>query len=1766
MSNNHSLTKLQISAALCEEIYRRSNSDDPLNISNLGLKSLDFEENSKIKELTLNISENDHYYYSTKGFVGRVVTDEATKQMYVVFRGTDSAESFLAGATKAISKGALNDLTVRNDPESNLSDLGDWGTNSLLGAYGTLKETQLEDALALTRAAKAIAERDGYELNITGQSLGGGLAGLVGAIEEVNTIVFAPAPFHKQLIVESTLKSILKNTKNLTNANIENIDFNKEYINSNWTPYEYYVNGSPRYLTIENAILSDSESYLINILKNNIPGITTEEINKILIDRNYLLAVFDSYVKVHTIKGETLSDGIAGGLGSLIGSTQMTNMRTSYDLGVESSKWLISNVADSLHGAALHNLVIRTESENQKFSELMRNNEFLRYALLENQEISGPLANNREDPTSPEYGGSGVNSSNDGATSAILFRSLWKSVGIENGLYDYFYTTFEKHLSSEAVQEIELRKGLTFLTLQMIRDNLFGENRNAYSSDVTERDYENTNIIGGLEIDLGHIKNGMINGEANQNIYGYAETNLGIKNLLNEYLSNNNIQNYGLKLQIDYTKWTTLVYGSDKSGLRYVADESQKDNHHVIIGNKEAQFSTIINNLIVASNKDDVIIGNSAKNFIDGGSGDDIIIGGNGWNTIFGGDGNDTIVAGTGVNQIIYGGNGDDYIVAVGAGKYYGNGGNDVFITSKYYSANGLRYINGDNGYDIAYIEDISSLWLHHHGVGIHNYSYVGIEEFRVGWSFDHLTKNWEQGSFGKIYSKDEIYEKIFVENKDYSQNFTNVSKAIISYDEFTSNQIISVFEGTIPPTDLWDLRIGDSQILINGEYYTLTAQFSGRNVKFFINTSEHNSEKFDFDLFYQGNVRIIGSYLDESTNEVKERYTHPLTFNTFSGIISKNYDQGQISYPPITDLVIAENASISVFRTETGVVFNTDHWEDGRILKWSVISSNGNEFHILPNGELHYVNPVIITNNEPLKIIVTVTDGINTITKHYALNENSIIEIPENSENSGEITGSQILYGNQIDQLDASLFELSDWNGGGLANWSLSGEGSENFIIDKNGRIFSKDKLKFTNLDQQFEITVHAKNNFNDISKVIFIKPSQHTNVVEVGMNQTVIEDTFRNDIIETWGTDKTIYTNGGYDTIISTYTKSTIIAKVTGDFSSGYYGAIYDIANVGTHAPNLLPGQDPISTGNGIETMAQGLITGGSGYDITYIHNFARTSVTFINGTAVIKMNNFAITGVEEFRVGWQRETGDIVNWLPTEYSNSYSEFDILKKAANGEIDGFNDSWKNITHSVSNESLQDSQDLTVVFRGELKSSPAGIVNGATIKINGITYAATVLIDNGIYTISVAKSAIMDVQKAEVFEGILHFDNAPSITFGGIIEDIYDLTRAPTQINGNDEFIAGQYNVFQGYQFFTNNAERPLTWSVSGEGSEHFTINAYGVLQAPNYIIPPLTFSLTITATDGFKTVTKDITIHPYGYTGQPVEPVITEILGQSEFKAGEYHSIAGQSFGFMNMDYTKPVIWSLSGTDAHLFTIQSGILMGHNLDQKDSYDITIHVVNGHISGSKAITVFSYESDLVPTGGITGTINDDVFTTLLPQDIFYGLAGNDTITANHAYGGSGNDTLTAIGPYAQLFGESGDDILIGSNGPNLLNGGSGNDIIYGGEGGDRIYGGEGADIFVYKAVSDSDLTDYGRNDIIFDLDDSDSFDFTELGEISFDKDNGPAGSIYAEIQWDSLYQQGGLFLDVDRDGTFDMGIELIASPEGLNQINFVNGPTYLLD
>lgn len=676
------LNELNKSAILADHVYRRPITDGEVSLTNIGL--VQFQLDETINELNDVFNFNDGFAYSGRGFVGEIVQDGVgpNEKYYVVFRGTDSNEAFTTGFTKAL--GGLRDQFAED--ESRNSDIGDFVNNVNLGK-GRHHNTQLDDAMALARyALNQLAGGDPSKIVVVGQSLGGGLAGVVSALLDVKGYAFAPAPFQKTLNVYGLAGSEERVLRNggMSETDIQHL---KDIL--------FFENSASYQATaLHNLGFSQTQVDLFFSMRDSEQA-DTALANTLSLQRN---------LSIHTIQGEVLSDGI-GHLGNVLGFSQaFSATRTSYDIGEPGGTATSLNTAITLHGSALHALVIRTadpsqtSSKNQSFAELLKNDGALRYAMLEFPDIAAPMnptAARRVDPDDHAlYGGSGINAT--GASVTALFRALWKTAGVTAGLYDEFYKRFGAGLANGAVAEGKdatnkayhgVHSGFVKLGLQVVRDGLDTQNETAIADAKALNVFGNDQISKGyVAIDLNDISN------SGQNPYGSGDLNMAFFEKLSDVIGVTNTETFFSSTKFEFQNgvntlpWEIAIANSQGS-TRYIAEGVNAGKGHIVFGGAYSDF----------------IQASTGKDFIFAGAGDDIISMTGGSDVVIGGSGSDTVsyhaspvgvnvslmtatnlftienLHGTDFDDTFEGNSGDNVLIGgKGDDTFKGRGGNDV--------------------------------------------------------------------------------------------------------------------------------------------------------------------------------------------------------------------------------------------------------------------------------------------------------------------------------------------------------------------------------------------------------------------------------------------------------------------------------------------------------------------------------------------------------------------------------------------------------------------------------------------------------------------------------------------------------------------------------------------------------------------------------------------------------------------------------------------------------------------------------------------------------------------------------------------------------------------------------------------------------------------------------------------------------------------------------------------------------------------------------
>jgi Ca2+-binding RTX toxin-like protein len=374
---------------------------------------------------------------------------------------------------------------------------------------------------------------------------------------------------------------------------------------------------------------------------------------------------------------------------------------------------------------------------------------------------------------------------------------------------------------------------------------------------------------------------------------------------------------------------------------------------------------------------------------------------------------------------------------------------------------------------------------------------------------------------------------------------------------------------------------------------------------------------------------------------------------------------------------------------------------------------------------------------------------------------------------------------------------------------------------------------------------------------------------------------------------------------------------------------------------------------------------------------------------------------------------------------------------------------------------------------------------------------------------------------------GGLSFDNVFTVTVLDLNDSTSPTNTAPTLIG-----VPVSVNVSEGAPVeFDANATDPdpnttLTFSLAGAPTGAIIDPATGTFSwSPTEAQGPDTFAFNVRVNDGTATTEQTVFVIVGEVNESPtladVPTAVTVVRGHPfEFTATatDPDLVAGLGNALtFSVDRSPPAFL----TDPELGKVR--INLPDDIAAGDTITGTVRVTDDGIparSDSKSITITAADSLLV--GGelrVGGTPANDTIALNLTKDgtsvvvvlnrltvgtypltgptavsriVVHGLAGNDRIKVSpklvvpaDVYGDTGNDVLT---------GGTGPDRLFGGGGNDVLNGGVGNDILSGGTGNDRLTGGTGTNVLIGGAGSDK-LTGGTGDDLLiggpttFDLD-----------------------------------------------------------------------------
>jgi hypothetical protein len=438
------VTGIALYAALCSDVYHHNDIDQWINLKDIdgtllpgnALNAPDVAANLVLAGFT---AAPDGFYYTPNGFGARLVLDG--DKYIIVYRGTDFDTLKWPEVKASLNASFLNReaATGYNPPSTDKNDIGDIVADVQIGGGAWHKDDQAQDAIKFAQTVLGFVS-DPSKVIVTGQSLGGGLAGIVSAKFAIKSYVFDPAPFARYINVmaeEAAFKQMRSN-QTLPSA-VSEADI-------------------AAYLTFH----SQSIETLLQLKGWDLQ-------NFLQLKNSNIAAYKANIVSLQTgfrVSGEALDSASIIGAAIGIAGIHFTNNVTGIDIGQPATGNVIG--ALSLHSPHLLALAARTSefapgtgavSDGQEsFAKLLREDATLRSLLIDEARVIGALDHKRGDivlrAASADPGalaqGNPSQLAEMGADQNIVYRALWKDVGTQDGLYSYFYKLFNGVLGKGA--------------------------------------------------------------------------------------------------------------------------------------------------------------------------------------------------------------------------------------------------------------------------------------------------------------------------------------------------------------------------------------------------------------------------------------------------------------------------------------------------------------------------------------------------------------------------------------------------------------------------------------------------------------------------------------------------------------------------------------------------------------------------------------------------------------------------------------------------------------------------------------------------------------------------------------------------------------------------------------------------------------------------------------------------------------------------------------------------------------------------------------------------------------------------------------------------------------------------------------------------------------------------------------------------------------------------------------------------------------------
>src|SRR6056300_1269608 len=838
------------------------------------------------------------------------------------------------------------------------------------------------------------------------------------------------------------------------------------------------------------------------------------------------------------------------------------------------------------------------------------------------------------------------------------------------------------------------------------------------------------------------------------------------------------------------------------------------------------------------------------------------------------------------------------------------------------------------------------------------------------------------------------------VEADDANEDSTeNVAEEVTETTQETTVEVAPIFvveaEDVVASFDenTSEITLAQFAIVNPGEQnYTVTIEGEGSDA-FSYNQETNSSEVIqELDHESQASVELTVTFTSDNGDIQEVAFALDVT-DVDEAVVLAVEPVNTISEAAISSELIANQVNVSE-TVPAGTVVATFSATDpeGNALTYSLSGSGSDLMTVSESGEITLTGGLDFETDSLLGVILEISDGTNTTIEEITIN---VINDDEPATIAATLSSASFAETSAVGAAIASI-NATDPEGSPVT-YSLSGTGSDNFSIDANGNITLASGLDYETATS-YELTVVVDDGTYASTEVITV------NVADVNEAPSLSATVAFNAFQENTATGTIIATSSVSDPEAGAITYS-LSGTGSENFSVSSDGTItlasaldyetataYAITLTASDGANSVSETLTINVGdiNEALSLTNSMAASSFAENIAIGTTIATSSVSDPEAGAITYSLSGA--GSENFSVS-SDGTITLASALDYETATAYA---ITLTAS----DGANSVSETLTINVGD--INEAPSLTNSIAAS--SFAENIAIGTTIATSSATDPETGAITYslsgaGSENFSVSSDGTITLASALDYETTSSYSltltasdgaNNTSNTINISVEDVIELSiaLASSSINLNETVASGTSLTTTST---TTEGGAAVSYSLSGTGSNNFAVSSNGTITTAATLDYEATTSylLTLTATDGTNTVSKDLTVNVID---------INLSLSSSLAADSQDESLAiGTTIATSsNSNAEGTVVYSLTDVD-NKFSINSstgevtltGIL---DYETKTSHDFTITATDGVTTAFENLSVniqnlVELESGLLRYSANYSNINQSGFSASATRD-----------------------------------------------------------------------------------------------------------------------------------------------------------------------------------